>query len=100
MKNSLPWIIGGIAVGIITFFLLNMTVPTQKFNSSAECGESAYWDYCIKGMMCHTECNLCSCRQPSCHQDPMCTESTEKTTEEVLPEIPSTTQVPPAPPSF
>jgi len=101
MKQVLPWLVGGIALGVIVFFLLNMTVPSQKFNSSAECGESTYWDYCIEGMMCHTKCNLCSCLQPTCQQDEHCFTYMEETSpiESVDTEVP-VDQTPPAPPSF
>jgi len=107
MKQGLPWLIGGIAIGVIAFFLINMTIPssvsTQRFNTSvAECGETLNWNYCSKGQMCTTQCNTCSCRQPSCHPDDFCSTSESDTLPSgTIPSSePTTAPTTPPPPNF
>ena len=97
MKQGLLWLIGGIAIGAIIVFLLNMTIPSRsvQFNTAPKCGEPAYWDYCVNGQMCHTECNACSCQQPTCHQSQECVPINNSSNE-----TPSTTEEPPAPPKL
>lgn len=108
MKQGLPWLIGGIAIGVIAFFLINMTVPsstpTARFNTSvAKCGETLTWNYCSKGQMCTTQCNACNCQQPSCHPDEFCAPLPSENASPsgtIPPTEPTTTQTAPPPPNF
>lgn len=73
MKQVLIGLIIGIVLGILAFYIYNLTTPSRsQFDTSSKCGQVLPLHYCSSGYWCEVQCNICGCAQPQCHPEPEC----------------------------